>query len=140
MMQRIRVRKVKAGIERAFCSRKFITAQEVKSSPEHEKYFNEKLRIWTLNWMEHRNKYDYFMVRRMEAFSTVLTESQRQRLDDLAQMLSKLSADERWLVGEYIERDSLFDKIVSHSSSSLLDSPTNIEHCIVCITRCTSPR
>ena len=80
------------------------------------------------------------MVRRMEAFSTVLTESQRQRLDDLAQMLSKLSADERWLVGEYIERDSLFDKIVSHSSSSLLDSPTNIEHCIVCITRCTIPR
>jgi len=69
-----------------------------------------------------------------------LDPSQADKLDAFAQMLARLSPEERWLIGEYVERASLSDFLAQNTSSSLLESPANLEKCSLPLTRQRHPR
>lgn len=69
-----------------------------------------------------------------------LDTGQAEKLDTFAEMLASLSPDERWLVGEYVERASLADFLAQNTAGSLLDSPANISNCSLALTRQRRPR
>ena len=109
-------------LRRGFAARRFVAASHVESDPKLKQYFEDRLSLWTKQYFQQTSG-------SMVVYEDSISEEKRAKLDQLAKLVAYLSPEERWLVGDYVEKGTLGSFIRKNTPSGISQNTSNIDKC-----------